>query len=213
MRGKSENAYLTRVRRIAVACALLLFLFAACAFAPRESAAAEEEGSFVYLYAMDKTEEGEVRAYFTTAQVEQPYAAVPCDISVYVTEEGAFYYRSHYDVTFDSWEAARAALSAAPEEWGVTEDNLKIVFVYATIYRTLDSNAERSEAEGRYLHVLTATPEDGEVVFAAGVRGAEYESWYALLVGVAAAIIVVAAVLYVAARRAKCRKNQKRSIG
>lgn len=212
MRGKSENADLTRVRWIVVA-ALLLFLFAACAFAPRGAAAAEEEGSFVYLYAMDKTEEGEVRAYFTTAQVEQAYAAVPCDISVYVTEEGAFYYRSHYDVTFDSGEAARAALSAAPEEWGVTEDNLKIVFVYATIYRTLDSNAEKSEADGRYLHVLTATPEDGEVVFAAGVRGAEYESWYALLVGVAAAIIVVAVVLYVAARRAKCRKNQKRSIG
>ena len=213
MRGKSENADLTRVRRAAVVCALLLFLFAACAFAPQGAAAAEKEGSFVSLYAMDKPEEGEVRAYFTTAQVAQRYAAGPCDISVYVTEEGAFYYRSHYDVTFDSGEAARAALSAAPEEWGVTEDNLKIVFVYATIYRTLDSNAERSEADGRYLHVLTATPEDGEVVFAAEVRGAEYESWYALLVGVAAAIIVVAAVLYVAARRAKCRKNQKRSIG
>ena len=123
---------------------------------------------------------------------------------------GTGYRDSHYEVTFDAGEAAAAALAAAPEDLAVTEDNLKIVFVYATMYESIVSNAEKSEQDGVWMHTVTASPDGGEVFFAAVSRGARSENWYALLIGVAAAAIAAAAAVYAAARSVKCRKNRTR---
>lgn len=113
-------------------------------------------------------------------------------------------------MTFDAGEAAAAALAAAPEDLAVTEDNLKIVFVYATMYESIVSNAEKSEQDGVWMHTVTASPDGGEVFFAAVSRGARSENWYALLIGVAAAAIAAAVAVYAAARSVKCRKNRTR---
>lgn len=193
--------------RMLAAAVVAVLLFAAL-FAPSAPVASAGESDLV-LYAWGRGENGEIFAFFTVNASAGSYASVPCTTSSYTTQE-EFYRDSHYEVTFDAGEAAAAALAAAPEDLAVTEDNLKIVFVYATMYESIVSNAEKSEQDGVWMHTVTASPDGGEVFFAAVSPGARSENWYALLIGVAAAAIAAAAAVYAAARSVKCRKNRTR---
>ena len=192
-------------------CAALVLLLLVLFFLPSgaEGVASAEAGA-LYLYGWTVDEDGVAGAFFTPTEPAEYYAAIPADISSYVSADGEFFSVSHYDVAFSAREAADAALANAPEDVEVTEDNLKIVFVYATMYESIVSNAEKSEQDGVWMHTVTASPDGGEVFFAAVSRGARSENWYALLIGVAAAAIAAAAAVYAAARSVKCRKNRTR---
>ena len=128
------------------AAVLLLFVavcFAFSALAAPDGVACAETGE-LRLYAWSEGEDGSVTAMFTTADTEECYAVVPCESATYTRADGEFFYTSHYDVTFSARAAADAALAAAPEGMSVTEDNLKILFVYATMYESISSNAQRT---------------------------------------------------------------------
>ncbi len=193
--------------RMLAAAVVAVLLFAAL-FAPSAPVASAGESDLV-LYAWGRGENGEIFAFFTVNASAGSYASVPCTTSSYTTQE-EFYRDSHYEVTFDAGEAAAAALAAAPEDLAVTEDNLKIVFVYATMYESIVSNAEKSEQDGVWMHTLAVSPDDGTVTFAASSRGAKSENWYALLIGAAVLCIAAAAAGIAAARSVKCRKNRTR---
>lgn len=193
--------------RMLAAAVVAVLLFAAL-FAPSAPVASAGESDLV-LYAWGRGENGEIFAFFTVNASAGSYASVPCTTSSYTTQE-EFYRDSHYEVTFDAGEAAAAALAAAPEDLAVTEDNLKIVFVYATMYESIVSNAEKSEQDGVWMHALAVSPDDGTVTFAASSRGAKSENWYALLIGAAVLCIAAAAAGIAAARSVKCRKNRTR---
>lgn len=196
------------------AAVLLLFVavcFAFSALAAPDGVACAETGE-LRLYAWSEGEDGSVTAMFTPADTEECYAVVPCESATYTRADGEFFYTSHYDVTFSARAAADAALAAAPEGMSVTEDNLKILFVYATMYESISSNAQRTESGGVWLHTLTADPDDGDVLFAAFTRNAESEKWYAMLTGIAVLAVAAAAAGVAAARSVKCRKNRNRPI-
>ena len=128
--------------RMLAAAVVAVLLFAAL-FAPSAPVASAGESDLV-LYAWGRGENGEIFAFFTVNASAGSYASVPCTTSSYTTQE-EFYRDSHYEVTFDAGEAAAAALAAAPEDLAVTEDNLKIVFVYATMYEKITSNGEKTQ--------------------------------------------------------------------
>ena len=185
-----------------------VIVFCMLFFVPAGVAQASE--GTLTLYAWGKDDEGNVYAFFTAGGGENALASVPCTTASYIADEGEFFYASHYDVTFDARAAADAAAAAAPEGVTVTEDNLKIVFVYATMYESIVSNAEKSEQDGVWMHTLAVSPDDGTVTFAASSRGAKSENWYALLIGAAVLCIAAAAAGIAAARSLKCRKNRNR---
>lgn len=194
-------------------CAALVLLLLVLFFLPSgaEGVASAEAGT-LYLYGWTVDEDGVARAFFTPAEPAEYYAAIPADISSYVSEDGEFFSVSHYDVGFSAREAADAALANVPEDVEVTEDNLKIVFVYATMNESIKSNGERTEENGVYVHLVTASPDDGTVGFAASLKDAEYGKWYAMLFGITAAALAAGAIGYAVARSRKCRRKKTGSI-
>lgn len=196
----------------AVCAALVLLLHVLCILPSGAEGVASAEAGTLYLYGWTVDEDGVVRAFFTPTEPAEYYAAIPADISSYVSADGEFFSVSHYDVGFSAREAADAALANAPEDVEVTEDNLKIVFVYATMYESIKSNGERTEENGVYVHLLTASPDDGTVGFAASLKDAEYGKWYAMLFGITAAVLAAGAVGYAVARSRKCRRKKTGSI-
>ena len=206
-----RGAAVRRLCAVALAAAVVLFCASAVFFRASDAAFAEGE-SCVRLYAWAANDDGTVTAFYTSADTAECYAEVPCTRRSYTVDEGEFYYSSHYAVGFSARAAFDAALAVAPEELGVTEDNLKIVFVYATMYEKITSNGEKTQNGGTWLHIMPVSPDSGTAEFKAVSVNANYENWYAVLFGLAAVLLAGAAAGYAAARRLKCRKNRKKSI-
>lgn len=204
-----SKSVIKRFLRVFAAVAVLLlavFCLAACGAYTDESGA-EYTASVMRLYGWRTGEDGSVYALFTTAQTETVYAEAACETVSETASDGAFYRVSGYGVRFDAASAAETALACAPDETGASYENLKIVFVYATMNESIISDGEKSESDGVYLHTVTASPTDGEVTFEATLRSPVSGAWYAVLAASAVAALAVCAVIVFLARRRKWRKK------
>lgn len=211
-RGGTADARRGGIRRFArtfAAVAVLvlsMFCLVACG-APADEGGAEYSASVMRLYGWRTGEDGSVYALFTTAQTETVYAEAACETVSYAVSDGAFYRVSGYGVRFDAASAAETALACAPAETGASYENLKIVFVYATMNESIASDGERSESDGVYLHTVTASPTDGEVTFEATLRSPVSGAWYAVLAASAVAALAVCVAVVLIVRRRKWRKK------
>lgn len=211
--SETGSAQGKRARRAFAAAALIILLLSLTGCDTENISPSGEDGgapveSVMYLYGWSRdAETGDVLAWFTTALPEEVIAEAPCVTRAPVVRDGEFWYTSSYEVRFDAADAAEAALEAAPAELGLTLDNLKIVFVYATMNGRIHSDADMTESGGVNVHFLEVTAYDGEVAFEAWMRSPDSGKWYAVLFGSAAGAVVAALVCVAAARRIKWRKK------
>lgn len=214
--GRGEKGGMRLGRRTAALivaaalCVILSFVLTACNEEP-VIAPSEQTPSVMTLYSWhEDAESGEVYAYFTTSSVENSLAEAPCGVRSYYGDDGAFWLLSGYSVTFDAGEACAVALAAVPDDGTVgvpvSAENLKIVFVYATMDGRIQSNGVVSESSGAYYHYLSVTPSDGEVTFDAVLRYADSASWYAVLTGAVAVAVAIAFIAYAVARSKRWKR-------
>lgn len=173
----------------------------------------ETSQGVISLYDVEVTENG-VFAYWTRYEVEEPLAEVKCEDTDISGTAGKFWNVTELHVAFSSAEvyaATRGYISADASLSAAAQDGLKIVFVYDTMDRSIESNGDKIRIGTAYRHTLDVGENDGETVFSARLKYAASASWYSVLIGCAAgALALGAAAAAVVKGRLWQRKKERR---
>lgn len=154
----------------------------------------QSENSVLYLASVEESE-GFYIAFVTCNSVSEPLAEIPSEKITWQERKNAFWNVSKMDISFSSdavydavWEYVRSdgELSSV-----VTEDNLKIMFVYDTMDKSVNSNAEKIRIGNVYRHVMGVSRDVDETVFKATLDYPYSANWYAVLVGCAVLVFAV----------------------
>ncbi len=106
--------------------------------------------------------------------------------------ENAFYSRYDYTVSFSPKTIFSAVKDSLTQEQlnvdGVEYNVLKLVFEYATIYKSLSSDGERLKIGSTYLHDFALDETNEEFATTLSLRVQNSATWYGVLVAVAVAV-------------------------
>ena len=128
------------------------------------------------------------------------------------SDYNAFYYRYDYTVSFSPKTLFSVIKDSLTQEQlimdGVEYKVLKLVFEYATIYKSLESDGNVFVSDGQYVHDFPIDENEEEFATTLSIRTQNSATWYGLLV--AAAVLVFGAVLgALLARRKKYATKER----
>lgn len=180
---------------VALVCALTLAL-SACD-------SVDDGAEYLYFLNVDSVENVDgtliVRLSPSVEESEKTLDGVSTLRTVSVSRKNAFYDRVEYTFSFDG-EAIFSATENFLAQYGAnlgveTYSNLKIVFDYATIYKSTKSDCVATERNGKYVHSSEIFKANTE--FKLYRDFAHSSSWYGLTAGIAAAMVLVVVVVLV----------------
>jgi hypothetical protein len=127
-----------------------------------------------------------------------------------VEEKGHFVNTYTYTVTFDGEAIFCAVQSRLTQDGtilnGAEYSTLKIVYDYATIYKSIKSDGEHSKSGRNYVHSFDVSNGPFEATLTRKIP--RQSTWYAVLLGGAGAVIVAFVVAHLV-RGKYCRKTQE----
>lgn len=192
--------------------ALMLFSFCAC-----NAAKPIEQNLFVMLVeatATPDSQEGTLRIGFTSNEnAENKLNDVA--VKLVKTREYSFlFYRTKYVYTTDTLKLVSAARNLilnsdaySQEVKNVKDQNLKVLFRYVTIYKSVETNGSSFEQNKNFVHTWTFSPDDN--FYIEMTQRAEFRAvWYALLIGAAILALLVSVPLTIIRSRKKFDKTE-----
>lgn len=129
------------------------------------------------------------------------------------SNDNAFYYRYDYTVSFSPKAIFSAIKDSLTQEQLIIDDVeykvLKLVFEYATIYKSLESEGNILVSDGQYLHDFPLDENADEFATTLSIRTQNSATWYGLLV--AAAVVVFGVVIGILLARRKKYATKERT--
>ena len=128
------------------------------------------------------------------------------------SDVNAFYYRYDYTVSFSPKAIFSAIKDSLTQEQLIMDDVeykvLKLVFEYATIYKSLESEGNTFVSDGQYVHDFSIDENADEFATTLSIRTQNSATWYGLLVAAAVVVfgVIIGAVL---ARRKKYATKER----
>ena len=203
-------------KRIALVAAVIVIVVLACVLLTAcdnaESSGDFEYGMYVRRTLYDK-DEGVMTVYVSLTNDDSlKIEGANANWHYQKFELNAFFGRYDYTVNFSPSTIFCAVENSLTQEQrivdGVEYNVLKVVFEYATIYKSLKSEGEVSKLSGYYLHDFALDESETSFDTTLCLRTQRSAAWYGVLIAVAVAIFgVVIAIMIV--RRKKYAKQER----
>lgn len=203
------------MKKISVFAVLILLLFSLFLFA-----ACDEEDSEVYCavagYSYDnKTDTVTVQIKLQTSSEN---AVTKVEYKRSKTDDGFFdIYKTTYAMPSDFWDKIRQyasvdeSLGKILDENGVDREySLKIVYVYATLYKSIYGDGEYAE-NGKTRMYIWQFADGDDAVMTLTQRTEDRAAWYGLLIGIFALATVIVSAVAIAKRKGDKNERTKDS--
>lgn len=124
----------------------------------------------------------------------------------------AFYNAYEYTVTFDPATIFSAIENSLTQEQRIIDDVeydiLKVVFEYATIYKSLEGGKDIGKSDVYYLHDFDVDETATDFTATMSLRTQNSAAWYGLLIAAAVVVLgVIIAVLFARRKKYACKER------
>ena len=195
---------------VLIALFVSLFVFSACD--------GEDSGVYCAVAGYSYDEETDTVTVQINLQNSSENAVAKAEYQREKTDDGFFdIYKTSYKLPADFWDKIRVravedeALKKILDEKGADgEYNLKIVYVYATLYKSIYGDGEYIE-NGKTRAYVWKFDEGEEVAVRLTQRVEDKAIWYGLLIGIFALATVIVAVVAIVKRKGDINERTKDS--
>lgn len=201
-----------KARRIVFATAIVVTLFFCVLLSSCNDDVALPEQGKVALYIQSLEYDEETLAITAKVSVDSSERKLPCtaDYSRTVEKDGEFWNIYSTDFNFDCdilYACVENAISDGERNYESNfYSDLKIVFDYATIYKSITSNGNLV-IEGKNYHHLFNVSKAGEQTVTLNRRSPNSAAWYGVLISVGLAVVFVVAAVSTAVGGKNGRQN------
>lgn len=174
----------------------------------------EDVARAIYYYGIEYPEDSDIAiVYVTFSQTDTLIEGVEGIWHSDGYNDGSFYKVSVSTITYDESAIFSAMKKLVPQEDlvhdGVEYKGLKVVMRYATIYKSIKSDATITKSGRNYVHTFDIREDGGEGGFTLTMRSARSAVWYGMLVGIACGVALIILVAHCLSKGGKWQKKKQ----